>query len=205
LPPDPQTDPADFAPTVTINQYDSGGNVTSTANYEIDLSSADLTQFDFSVDLGGIQVQLDIGGISIGGGGEGEGIKPLRDVSFPEVDCGKQKPFDEEELEKEELEEEELETEEEERLAWVAIAITQLPIQGKTVLQKNALDNDYFAGYLAFTVTTEDGNFQLPPEPVKKSNAIFKAPIGATGFRAYSVNGAKLKATIYREKVEVKE
>jgi hypothetical protein len=201
-PPDPPIDPADFSPTIVVNNYDEAGDVVSTNNYQIDLNGSDLIEFDFSVRVGGTAVEVDVGGINIGGGQIGEGQKRVEELEKPRTCETEQEGFDSTKFEEEEIEESTGFVEEVERLAWVAIEIVELQTKGKTIVHKQEQDNDYFAGYHSFTVKTDGGTWQLPPDPIRKKRSIFKAPFGATGFRAYALNGARLRAIVYREKVE---
>lgn len=104
--------------------------------------------------------------------------------------------YDEEESPTEEEEEEEVANDP--KIAWVLVDITSTPLHGSqhTILQNNAEDSTFFAGYFSWTY----GEYRHPEQPIRKLKNAYKNDIGADGFRLYTVNGAKLKYTILREK-----
>jgi hypothetical protein len=97
-------------------------------------------------------------------------------------------------------EEEEEEVENDPEIAWVLVEITSTPIRGSehSILQNNADDSTFFAGYFSWTY----GEYRTPEEPIRKIKNAYKNTIGADGFRLYTVNGARVKYTILRETSE---
>lgn len=199
FPPDPPIEANDFRGNLVYNVFNDQGDpiYSDILNYTINVSPGDI--MNLNIDLGGVNFTFGSDGINTpspvapdGGGGGDESPPPFNEVDFePTV------------LEEgEELEVTPEEQEDEERIAWVTVDITTVPFKGKTVLQGNEEDNDYFAGYLAWTIPVGGGKYRLPQQPVRKRFSAFKAPDNVVGFRVYSVNGAKLSATIHREKVE---
>lgn len=199
FPPDPPIDPADFSGNFVYNVFNDNGEpiYNDILNWSININPGSVSNID--IDLGGVNFNFGTEGINtpdpLPPGGEFRRI--LREPPF---NVTLYDPVDLEEGEELEITEED--QEEEERIAWVTVTITADPVKGKTVLQSNIEDNDYFAGYFSWTVPVGDGAFRLPPEPIRKKSSAFKAPDGVVGFRVYSVYGAKLKATVYREKTE---
>lgn len=123
-----------------------------------------------------------------------DGIKPEDDGEedeFPDITDTDPDP------EKDDVEDDE---EEDEKIKYVTTKITTFPSQGKTILQKDELDNDYFAGYFNWFITNEEGKYMLPAMPIRKVSQIFKNIDEADGYRLYTVNNAKISVQVFKEK-----
>lgn len=205
IPPDPEIDPNDFSPNISINDYDDNGNITGTNEYNVDFGGIDFGSFDFSLDVGGVNVNVDLGGFNIGGGAVGDGGKGATGLEDALGDLNDDIEFNPEDYEEQDLGEEEDGLEGVERLDWVTVDIVVLPSSGKVIVHSDPQDNDYFAGYISFTVDLEGSVYQLPAMPIRKQKSVFKAPGGATGFRTVSINGASLtkKAFFRKEQSDV--
>lgn len=161
-------------------------------------------RYPINVDVGGINVNISYGGMDIdfdGGGGSsgGDGGGGTTTTFLPN-------PNDQDYVvspppgvaEDEEIEEVEVEDEE---IDWVLVTITTPPSGGKTILQSNPENNDYFAGYFAW-VLTEGGVYWLEQKPIRKIRQAFRAPENISGYRIYAVNDAKLQARQYTQIIE---
>ena len=95
---------------------------------------------------------------------------------------------------------EEAEEDDNPRIKYVVIDITTPPLYGsqRSIIQPNASDSTYFAGYFAWTYNEK----RFPEKPIRKMSNIFYNDVGADGFRYYRINGAGLKHTIYSKKLE---
>ena len=95
--------------------------------------------------------------------------------------------------------EEEPETEESEEkkvgITAVKIEVVVPPKKGKTIILPNSSDNTFFAGYFSWIL--DDARSE--EYPIRKYSNIFVRPSWAQGYRAYTVNGAKIKVTIYSQ------
>lgn len=98
------------------------------------------------------------------------------------------------------------ETEEEEGenpdIAWILVRVSEFPSKGKTILQNNPENNDYFAGYFSWTFVVNGETFVYETKPIRKEKSAFRKPNAATGYRVYSVNNAKLRTRIFIEPQE---
>lgn len=103
--------------------------------------------------------------------------------------------------EDEEIEDVEVEDEE---IDWVLVDITTFPTNGKSILQKDPENNDYFAGYFSW-ILAEGNGYWLGQQPLRKQFSAFKAPDNITGYRIYAVNGAKLSVRQYVQIIPAEE
>lgn len=203
-----------------------GTQVSQSQTIEIVNNTADNSfSFPITVNIGGqLNVTVDMGGFTFDNGGgnpEGQGGNgentDIPDVITPtppvDVDTTSKQPFVPDDfvevkptdnpetpgVEDEEVEEIEVE---DTLVRWVLVEVTTLPYQGKTILQTNSANNDYFAGYFHWEVTTPTGKWKLPALPIRKERNAFLAPTEAIGYSAYAINGAKIKLTQYNQKIE---
>lgn len=199
--PDPEFDSGDLNQTTTVNNYNSAGDVISQDSYVTTFDGDSTNIFNSSVNLGGTTVDVDFGGISLfggntsnvtnnrgGGGGSLSEEAPGADGTEPE--------FVKNDEEEEELEEVEEKTK---GIVWVLITITQFPLRGKTILQPSAQDNDYFAGYFYWLFEPSEV-YAYELQAIRKVRTAFRAPKGIIGYRAYTVNDAKISVVQYVEK-----
>lgn len=194
LPPDAPVDPADFTPNITVNEYNEAGDVINTENYQVDFNNTDLSQFDFSLEVGGMTVNVDVGGINIGGGSPGEGQKPSQERKDIADNCGGGGVFSPEELVEEEGEETEEEVEAEaSEVEYLLITVTELPDSGRTYVSDNPENIQFNAAYLRWTGFNEGQGYSFPDIPVRRLRTIHKRPDDAGGYVAYAVNGAKIR------------
>lgn len=202
-PPDPDTD---FVTNININNNE-GDNL----NFPLVYAPVNFN-FPMQFDLGGIDVTLDLGGITFEGGdnnypdGLGDNLPdgqqdPVSSPPPKKVVCQDDPPLPPEQdndLDSEDLPE--TPSAEEtgvEKLKYVRIILTEIP-QGKGVQWGGgAAPNVYIAGWMEF----RSGDFNYPRQPIHFQNNIFVAPDGADGF-AYTLDmGFIGQATIYKVKV----
>lgn len=204
--PQTEVDPADLTKTVTINNYNQAGDIESNTDFNLSIPYI-ANDFNLNVDIGGVTVGVDIGGIQIGGdvtvnlGGPGGGNPSLPapdNTDFDENDFEEFLP-DGKDPDPEPVEEEEAEST---KIKWILVNITQTPIKGRAIIMPNIANSDFFAGYFAWTVSFNGTRYSLTPEPIRKVNQAFKAPNNTLGYRMYAVNGAKLRATVYKQTEE---
>lgn len=152
-------------------------------------------KFDFEV--GKIEVNFDGIDLNFDNDNEWKVFPPLRedkkkDRNFyiPRKDLEEEQSPTEEEIEEE--------VTDDSSIKYVLVEITKTPAKGryKTILQNNPSDSTFFAGY--FSWQYEDHRF--PEEPIRKKLNVFHNSVGADGFRLYTVNDARVKYTILREK-----
>lgn len=202
----PPTNP----PPVINNSYEI--KIAPDYSSKIDVSiSPDINgdfKFPISFTANGIGVVFDFGGITIdlpgsdkfppsGDGGDAlppevtiKPPPPINDDNYePVIPTVEPPPEGEEEKKEKNVE-----------IAFIRVEITTPPNRGKTILQKNSDDNDYFAGYFSWIVNA-DGDYRLTQEPIRKQKQIFIPPVYATGYSVYAVNGAKFKVTRFVTKV----
>ena len=183
-PPDPPPDPDDFNFDIT---FEDGTSLS--VSLEGDISGAPGLTFSgdgVSISVGGdgISVDVDSGGAVEGGDGTEE------------------KDFNAEDFEPEPGEETEEESQVDPAIAWVVVRVTQDPPARKIITFADAQDRHMFAGYFCWTVSLDDQQYHLPYKTITKPYNAYKAPSGATGYRAYTTNGAKIQTVVYKERTE---
>lgn len=195
-PPDPAIDFNDF--TITINHTDG-----SVQNYTTSTNISNSTSISFNG--GGTTIKIGNDGVSISDGDD-SAVKddpPSSDTTttfIPEDDPEKfdinkyPAPGDEEEG----LDELEVEND---MVDWVLVEIAVPPVKGKTILQNNPEDNDYFAGYFSWIINVGSA-YRLEQQAIRKRLTAFRAPENISGYRIYAVNGAKLAITEYTQIIE---
>lgn len=197
LPPSfpPSTIPPGGNVTNYNNTYNDGTDFTFPMVYAPVSLSAPLT-----IDVGGLSMNFDFGGVTIGGGGSttnndlGDLINDISvdigDISSSINNSSSSNnttnnfnfngPGSDGELD-EELEDEEEEKEGIDRLAFVEILLTAIPQSARRQFGVGAPDVLY-AGWFEF----KKGEKSFPREPIAFEKSIFKAPSGANGF-AYTL------------------
>lgn len=92
--------------------------------------------------------------------------------------------------------EEEIEEKEEEnpKIEAVLIEVVSVPKKGKTIVLPNSEDNTFFAGYFSWTLN----GFRGVEMPIRKKKNVYVKPSWANGFRAYTVNLAKINVSTYK-------
>lgn len=206
----------DLNNTVNVNITNNNGDVIGDTNIDI-TANYDGNDFTFPVTIsgGGISIDVDVNGFTWnttnnnssgdgggdgGGGGSGGGNNDTFDENdFTEVDKDGNDIDTEEPPPEEEIEEEKVKNPD---IAWVLISITTFPSKGKTILQKNAANNDYFAGYFHWIISANGNDYCLPAIPIRKQFMAVKSPSDSLGYTAYTVNGAKIITKLYKQKVE---
>lgn len=158
--------------------------------------------FPLNLTANNIDVTVDFGGITINlPGGDPYPPSNNNDNNFPpEVTIRRPPAINNDNYEPVVPEEEpppEGEEKKEEKgvdIAFIKVDIITPPVRGKTILQPNEEDNDYFAGYFNWLVNA-DGDYRLTQEPIRKKRQIFIPPDYVTGYSVYAVNGAKFRVT----------
>lgn len=162
-----------------------------------------------TVDVGGVQIHYDVGGITFGGGGgeaptglpggdgSGSGSSDIRNTFegneyttiYPNFDSQDTEAPDD--TTQDEITEGEREIDE--KIRFVVVTIAQKPQGGRTQIYRDSPDTDYFAGYISFNIEINGKIAQELPIPVRKEYSLFPVPDHAIGYRVYSVNKATLK------------
>lgn len=201
-PPDPPLEEGDFIQDIDVNIYDGTGVSIDTVSIDVDFGWNTVNNngfnlsFPIAINAGDVNVTLDFEGVNVTNNPNGSGGDSTITLKEP-FNPDDFKVSDDSNPDPDGVEEEEVINE---KIAWVAVKITQFPNKGKTILHSDPLDNDYFAGYLNWLY--EDGESLSYSEsiPIRKERMIFKSPRESVGYRIYAVNDAKLKATPYVSK-----
>lgn len=202
--------PPEYPPTPPLTDNDVTFDYDITLNdgsiinipVTIDIDSDGNAFFPITIDVGGVNVAIDVGGITIGsnntnndfGGGGGGGLGTQNDnpdeVPPPSLDP--------EDLEEEESTEEQAEEETGiDGLLFVEIDITSIPVNNKAQFGNGAPDI-YYAGWLEFS---RQGKY-FPRQPIDFLGSIFEAPLDADGYAFTMKAGYTAKATVIRRKPE---
>lgn len=161
-----------------------------------------------------VKVTLDMGGLTFENNYEGEeddtvGDPPVYELPPGGVECilpptpRPDSPDLEDDFPDGIEEEDEVEevVEEQKEVLWVYIIVAVPPSKGKTILQNDELDITYFAGYFSWTI--KDGDvYKVEEYPIRHKRMAFRAPDYAEGYRAYAVNGARIKVKAKVRKVD---
>ena len=200
--PDPETD---FKSDITINIED-GGDLIIPVEYK----PTDFT-FPITIDVGGVIVELNLGGINfnfnfIGINGNPFPLPDGQPAPIPPPSVIRRGPgggskfpppndqdFDEEEK----MEEDEKEETVGLQLEYVEVELTSIPVNAKSQWGDGAPDV-YYAGWFEFT--TEGYNYNRVP--IHFQNNVFRAPDGATGYAYTLYNGFQGRAIVYKRKEE---
>lgn len=191
----------------TWNYTYNDNSTTHDFNITILPSGGDVNlHFPIKVNIGGLNVNFDLGGVNINGGdnvtndngntiinNNGEGGSGIGgDGSNNNTDIDDPESFDSEE----QPEAEDDEVEDIEKLAFVKLELTTIPLNAKTFSGGANSPPTFRAGWFEFKAVT----YYYPREFIDFQRNIFVAPEGATGF-AYKVNeGYKAVATIVTKK-----
>lgn len=205
----PPTLPDPLEEPITINRYDGDNVLVESTEYSLVIPVINNeANLNIIVNLGGVEFEFSPGGVDVrepsggGGGGGLPGGEP-RNV-FNENNYNRRFPSgnndgNEVASEEEQVEAEELEEEIEEGDLYLRVAVSTLPEGGRTQIFRNSADTDFFAGYVVFNTTDSGGNLiQGRLLPIRKAINIYPIPEYATGYRAYTVNRAKIKASYFR-------
>jgi hypothetical protein len=214
FPPDPPLDPNDYNKPINVDNDFGPGNPNNN-NFDVTLvyePTVPNFEFPINVTVGDVNINIDVDEINIGGEGDGPGDVVPKD-KLDKIDDtvtdinnkvdnlpGNEEPIEEDNYDTEPPTETETEEQvDDELIEWVRIDIINPPTHKMTILGNVVEDTVYFAGY--FRWVYNDG-YTGEGIPIRYSKTQFKKPGGATGYRLYAINGAKLKTTIYKEKQE---
>ena len=198
----PPTSPTanDYTTTVNINTEDTGV-------IEVPITFAPtLFSFPMNFDVGGINVRLDIGGISFNFGGRDANDIPLplpdgQEHPFPAPNDNPNESFnpiplpppntdDFDEDVKDPMDPKEEDVGDE--LRFVRVTITGLPANAKEQFGDGA-PNVFYCGWFEF----QSDSFNFPRRPIHFTQCIFDAPEGATGYAYTLYEGFTGFATVY--------
>lgn len=200
-PPDPPVEPADFNISVPIEIYNTNNELVEIENIPVTFNVDNSKPLNIDIDMGGINLTIGAPGletVDAPPAPEDPDTKvPFNINNYDLFFFGNEDPQPGDEP----LEQEEEEVEDE-TINWVLVEIVQTPGQGKSIIFPNPDNNTYFAGYFSWTIATPSGTFRLAEIPIRKKRTAFKAPAQALGYKFYAVNGATLRAFIYKQKVE---
>lgn len=233
LPDDCGNSPTQYPPTSpTVNDYTTIININSednsTLSYPVTYNPTTYN-FPLDFDLGGINVQVNLGGIdfnfsaiSIDGvpvplpsGESAPTPRPSDDGNrgFPGsepppnlIEDYVPKPPNPEDFD-EDIQEDVTgveETQDVGEVVWVLVEVTTYPtpIKNKIIIMNDSSDNTMFAGYLNWTILVNGQEYRLPDIPIRKERSAFPAPRNTQGYRIYALNGARLRVTKYVQKEE---
>lgn len=202
-------DGTDF--TVPLGWFDVDFNLPVTIN-------VGPPQLDFTIEINVDGVNLDFGPEPempdgtpkpIGPGGENKDFNDslddfaddindnINDIGDKIDDVGGLPSIDLNDYDGTEIPEDEDEPIEDPEINFVRIDVLEVPKKYKTIVLPNPADNTFFAGYFSWLV--ED--MRDVEIPIRKKQNVFVKPSWSTGFRAYPVNGAKLKITTFKKKL----
>lgn len=198
----PPTSPTanDYNTTVNINTEDGG-----VINVPITFSPT-LFSFPMNFDLGGVNVRIDIGGISFNFGGRDASDIPLplpdgQEHPFPAPNDNPNESFnpiplpppntdDFDEDVKDPMDPKEEDVGDE--LRFVRVTVTGIPANAKEQFGDGA-PNVFYCGWFEF----QSDSFNFPRRPIHFSQCIFDAPEGATGYAYTLYEGFTGFATVY--------
>lgn len=200
LPPNEPFDPADVNIDITVNTYDTTGAPTGNVTFNVEFDSNQEFEFPLNLTINDTDFNFNYEGLDGSDNPIGDGNttniyndrrtfnenvyrevdRPPTPDETPDADDGTQ---DEEVLDN--------------TIEFVLLTVTTLPRAGKTILQSNSENNDYFAGYFSWILSVGGQTYYSPQTPVRKQRSYFKAPQEVMGYRYWAVNGAKIKAQTY--------
>lgn len=187
LPPDPPFDASDFQFNFEIYNYDITGNQDTVNNFNVNFDFDIDNVFNNNFDLGGLEVNVDVGGINIGGRPPG-GSASCCPTGIPEAPP-------------EELTEQPVLTEEEEisGIVYAKVEVVGLPTAGKRLFNNNPDNIDQFAGFFSWIINDGTGTWRMSEVGIRKRKYLFTAPPEATGVKWYAVNGATLSVSVFTQ------
>jgi hypothetical protein len=195
-PPDPSPNPSDYRGKFTVTNVDNADNVISNREFDYDFFTVSPV-FPINFTVNGASFNFNYEGLS---NGVDTGNDDNGNGDLPST-YNRKKPFIPEDYDIEDLGEEEDKKEiEVEKLAWVVVKVTRDPDKRRIMTFDTPDIRHMFAGYFCWTVKKNGIDAQMPTSLINKVENIYKAPDGATGFKAYTTNGAKIRTIIYKEK-----
>lgn len=210
---------------IFINNYDENNTIVSTSEYVVTLAEETNISVPISLDISGVSISFGTEGLYDNDSSDsGDGDDTSDDKSGdgnPENDSGdiityntenkitikNYRPPSADKYDTEDTEDvdEKEEVEEAGVIAYVLVEVSVLPRGGRQILFPDEEDNTYFAGYISWIDVVDGISYRRPEEPIRKKYNSFPVPLTASGYRVYSVNGAKLKVTTYKEPPIVEE
>lgn len=195
-PPDETIDENDFNFTIT--------NENNTNNYNTNYNDLDFIYvrppnitFPLNINIGGIDFKLDIDGFEFDTNPpNNDDLNDKLDDIYDKIDNIdlEDQPINLDDLD-ETVEEDVQEAEEEDdKIKAILIEVISLPKKGKTIILPNVDDNTFFAGYFSWTLN----DYRSTELPIRKRKNVFVKPSWATGYRAYTVNLARIKIKTYK-------
>lgn len=200
------------------------------ANWTIPLIYAPVDfNFPFTFDLGGVDVTLDIGGVdfNFGEGDTSTDIPPALPDGQPhplpapgdnapktpapvevvppdgEVSCNhpvRPNLDDFDEVTTTDVESQDEETPETGEFKWILTVVTTDPEGNTEVVFDNPEDNVIYAGWFSWTIDVGGQAYRYPGIPIRKRRMAFEAPPNVTGYRVYTIFGARLSVSTYKVK-----
>lgn len=154
-----------------------------------------------NVDVGGVTLKFDAGGVTFGNGSDvsgslsdildavNEGVAQIIDGQCACADIPDENSYDTDIV----PDEDGTTKDGIQGLEWVRVEITQSPTNAKSQYGNGASDV-YYAGWLSFVAN----GASLPREPIHFKDAIFRAPDGSTGYEYCLYTGYRGSATEYK-------
>lgn len=195
-PNNPSPSPSDYQGTFEVTNIDNSDNVVSNRRFNYDFYSPELG-FPINFNISGHEFNFNFEGLNTGTD------KDNFDGSEPPSSNGGDNdkdfiPEDYDEIE-EGQEEEQIEVEKPD-IEYVVVIVTQDPDKRRVMTFNDPELRHMYAGYFCWTIQTNTDNTHMPYTTITKEKNIYRRPQGATGFRAYTINGAKIRTKIYQQK-----
>lgn len=217
--PTPELTEEERETTIIINNYDSSNNFVNETELTVRFNKTTNITAPISLDVGGVEINIGSEGISSKEDSSEESDReespdqsgdgnpdndPGDSVTFNtrnKVTIKQYRPPNPEtyDVEEEDEVEEKEELVEPGKIGYVLIEVTGLPLGGRYITFPDEADNTFFAGYISWVDVIEGVAYRRPEQPIRKKYNSFPVPLTAQGYRVYSVNGAKLKVTTYKE------
>lgn len=203
IPPNEPYDPGDLAPTFNINVYNENQTIINNQDFQANFNPNFEFEFPINFELNNHEFNFNFEGLDGSDNPDGDNYttnvyndrRTFRNDYYDEED---QPPSDPPNADPEGgSESEELESD---LIEYVLFTITTLPTNSKVIVQKDAGDNDYFAGYFSWILYHNGARFYSEQIPIRKKRQYAKAPPESQGYRFWAVNGAKIKATTFSVK-----
>lgn len=208
-PPDDQLPNPVIEPVTIVIQNNESTEIIQEDEYNVTIPVTNNTiELGTLVDIGGVKLSVDIGGITFGGGdgnpppgtseeGDDTGSGGTRNTYnennyktvFPPATPEEETPQSEEEA----PEVEDLQKELSKETIYIGISIVRKPQKGRGQIYRETIDADYFAGYIVFNLNSGGKIWQAQPIPIRKQDNLYEIPEYATGYRTYAINGATIK------------
>lgn len=191
----PQVVPDDLTSDVTINNYNSEGDVISTHNIPLVFAPINnVLSLPIAIDFGGTTIILTEDGY-----GTPDGIEESEDEA-------QEQPFNTFNFNQEDIILVEEQAEEEDvSVEYLTVTVTTPPCSGRTYVSSNP-DNVHFnAAYLRWTGTGGGAEFDFPDIPIRRLKTLHRRPDDAGGYKIYAVNGASIAVTKFMKQAEEEE